>query len=158
MSHFTNALTVHISKNETQLFLANHTSEAAVGTLAIGFENVLPGPIRVTPPRPIDLELAIEYIEEEVMPWAQKLPAQPYLCLVGNEEVVNVITALFDQDASKPYSIDQIEDAFRRLCEIAEGSPAKGNESLITPVAVSTLLILREMMHHIGFNELQLYR
>lgn len=109
-------------------------------TLALGLDNVRPGPLRSEPPSAMELEAAIEYVENVVMPLARQLPSGALLHVEG--ELPPGVEAL--------RSIEEIEARFNEIVAVAHGRPA-GRSGLADRRHASAVLILREWMHHLGF-------
>jgi len=74
MSTRLNTVTLQLGRQESEVWVNASLSDAARVQLSVGWANVLPGPLRTSPPRPIDLEIAIQNIEEHVMPLARMVP------------------------------------------------------------------------------------
>jgi hypothetical protein len=104
--------------------------------------------LRHAPPRPQELEAAIEAVEDIVMPLHRVLPPA---------EVLHVLAA-----DGKPLAAlaqartrEELEALFNRAAAIAQGRPASSDPALADPQTVATLVILREVMHHLGFTQLR---
>jgi hypothetical protein len=128
--------------------------------LDLGWGHVVPGPFASTPPRPAELERAIEFVEDQVMPLARIIPRGPVLC-VGCEgleapELARVVRGALRERGPSVFGLPHIEAAFARLAAIAEGAPAGDDESLARPQVAAALLIVRELMHHAGLQEVTL--
>ncbi|QQX88156.1 hypothetical protein JJQ59_22440 [Cupriavidus necator] len=112
-------------------------------TLAIGVDNVRPGTFSTQPPHPSELEAAIEYVENVVMPLARRLPRDAVLAVEG--ELPREVKALRD--------IDDVEARFNSVVAVAYGGPIT-DAVLSDQRHASAVLILREFMHHLGFGRL----
>jgi len=143
-------VTLHLGNQHSDLWIDASLTDPANMQLNIGWGNVLPGPLRFSPPRPLDLEVAIQNIEEHVMPLARIIPSNALLKISCIEDGAPNLISLMQMHAKAKvaYHLDDIEAAFSRLCAIAEGSPSGRNNPLIEPVVVASLLIVRELMHH----------
>lgn len=144
MSTRLNTVTLQLGRQESEVWVNASLSDAARVQLSVGWANVLPGPLRTSPPRPIDLEIAIQNIEEHVMPLARMVPVGASLRISYVGDSVQSLLP-FIQGSCR---LDDIEAVFSRLCAIAEGSPAEADAQLIEPAAVASLLIVRELMQH----------
>lgn len=148
--HLPNTLTLHIGKLSSDLWIDVSGADMPDVQLSVGWCNVLPGPLHTSPPKPVELEIAIQYIEDHVMPLARTIPNGSSLCVqcVG-EGAPSLFPILQVQPVSlHTCHIDDIEAAFSRLCAIAEGRPVGEDGQLIVPTASASLLIVRELMHH----------
>ena len=109
-------------------------------SLAIGVDNVRPGPFSTQPPHASELEAAIEYVENVVMPLARCLPRDAILSVEG--ELLPELKALRD--------IDDVEKRFTAVVAAAYGEHAA--DSVPSQHYAGGLLILREFLHHLGFG------
>jgi hypothetical protein len=53
---------------------------------------------------------------------------------------------------------EELEARFERAAAIAFGRPGSSDPELTDAGVVATVLVLREVMHHLGFTRLQLLR
>jgi hypothetical protein len=123
--------------------------------LSIGWCNVLPGPLRDSPPKPEELEMAIQYIEDHITPLARIITKGSVLCVrcVG-EGAPSLFPLIHTRPVLRnPCPIDDIEAAFSRICAIAEGRPVGEDGQLIDQATAALLLIVRELMHHTGLTQ-----
>jgi hypothetical protein len=107
--------------------------------------------LRHVPPTALEAELAIEVIEEAVMPLHREVGGGGTLRVAGGAEaqaLAALAGALLDAQA--------VEDLFSRAAAIAQGRPAASDPVLAQPAVFATLLILREVLHHLAFARLAL--
>lgn len=105
------------------------------------------------PPRPIQLEAAIAEVENHVMAAAHEAAGIGRLVLPpATFAQILRMTAL----AGVPrLSLEQLEAAFNTLVAVAEGRPA-GSSGIATDTAsVATLVLVRELMHHLVLEILE---
>lgn len=150
--HSPSTLTLHIGKLSSDLRTDASGKGMSDVQLSIGWCNVLPGPLHNSPPKPVELEMAIQYVEDQVMPLARIIPKGSVLCVRCVEEGAPSLLPLTHAQSS--YSIDNIETKFSRLCAIAEGQPVGEDGLLIEQAAAASLLIVRELMHHNGLTQI----
>lgn len=144
-----NSVTLLLGEKQSALQINPAIAGRSTLPVALGWANVLPGPLRVTPPGPLDLEMAIQYIEEQVMPLARDIPAGALVRLVCTEKgAPDLLPALSAGASPAVFHVDEIELRFGRLCAIAEGSPAGNDQPLVEPATAAALLVVRELMHH----------
>lgn len=118
---------------------------AAVACIAVGTaSSAMP---RHDPPMPRELEHAITAIEDAVMPLARRLPPWSILVVSGGamHEPVPSLDGL---------ALGDVERLFQQLAAVAEGRPAASSGLPPGPTSAATLLIVREFMHHLGFESL----
>ncbi len=99
------------------------------------------------PPRAIDLERAIDAVEEAIE--AGPLRNTPRGVLLLSGEVSAQMPLWHDIEAGALLSRDEVEQAFSRVVASPGASTPPGE-------TVAALLMLRELMHHLGFSHLGL--
>jgi hypothetical protein len=122
--------------------------------LALGPAQLVQGYLRHDPPTGAELEAAIEVAEDLVMPLHGHWPADEELRVVSTETAVATLAGL----GSDAVTRDQLEDLFNRAAAVAQGRPRSSDPQLAQPQVMATLLVLREVMHHLGFTRLVLAR
>lgn len=138
-------LKLRIGEHSSSLWVDALGAGAPDVLLNIGWGNVQPGPFRTSPPRPAELEIAIERIEDQVMPLARIIPRGPVLC-------VRCEGAGAPRLSPQALRLDDVEAAFSRLAAIAQGRPVGEDADLIVPRTAAAVLIVRELMHHTGLQ------
>ena len=127
-------------------FSVNMSIPLSVDALA---RNVL----RHTPPRPIEIEHAIELVEDAVMPVRAQLPEAFTL-----QTADALLRAMAIDGAEWPgaesawLSTDAAEHLFNRLVARAEGRPASQDAIPVDPASAARLIAVREMLHHWGLG------
>ncbi|OYQ39787.1 hypothetical protein CHU94_10570 [Rhodoferax sp. TH121] len=107
--------------------------------------------MRYTPPTPLDIEHAIEQVEDVVMPLAAKLVRTDQLQLRGPGAALILQGVGAAPGAVLRWSLDDVEDLFNRLAMVSQGRPS-GQEALPTePQFYAAMVILRECLHHLRF-------
>lgn len=119
--------------------------------LAVGPQGLAAQVFRHDPPTPLELEQAIDLIEDAFM--ASKVPHATRADLLMAEELLPPLLSLASQGAR--LSREDVERQFEQLAArslagvpLRAGLPA-GRE------AAAALVILREVMHHLGFQGLR---
>jgi hypothetical protein len=107
--------------------------------------------LRHDPPQPQELEAAIEAVEDLVMPLHGRWPADASLHVVFAQSALLPI-------AGAELTRDQLELLFDRAAAIVLGRPGSSDPALADADAIAELVILREVMHHLGFTGLVLAR
>jgi hypothetical protein len=120
--------------------------------LAMGYRALVPGQtlgqFRREPPSPLELEQAIAWVEDIVMPLAADLAPCSALQLAPGP-----LSPVFGQVR---LPLARIEQSFAQLAAMAEGDPLAARDLPAGRDVAATLLILREFMHHLGFIEVNL--
>lgn len=133
--------------------------DALVITLPVGYELVASRYFRHTPPNYDDIEYAINYIEDEIEKVVRQIPAV-------NAELVTEVgfirrIALLCGCPDEPHihlGRDVLERLFGRYAEIAVGRPPRADETDVSPMFYAQLLIFREFMHHLKFEQIVINR
>ena len=113
--------------------------------------------LRHAPPSPLEIERAIERVEDAVMPARARLPAALRLqtddarlrALVGAASAARA-------DAPVWLDIDTVEQIFNRLVARAQGRPASQDPLPVDGPSAARLVIVRELLHHWRLDGLRL--
>ncbi|MEG3132802.1 hypothetical protein SC206_04360 [Rouxiella sp. T17] len=140
---------LHIGREETQV-----TIDGELQCLTLGSELTSVGYFRHQPPTPEEMETAIMVVEDEVVRLRHNI--MPRASLYSEDNEIRAIARLsgIAEDEAMHLSLDAVERTFDRLALVINGRPASfegipdGNDF------AATLLILREFMHHLQFDEI----
>ena len=147
-------VTLRIERGETRVVSQRGNEPADTIVLAIGY--AAPGQLslRHEPPTPVELENAIAVIEDAVMPLSKRLPRPSEL--VGSGRAIEAIAAAAGQagHGNVRVALDEVERLFQQLAAVSEGRPAASGGVPSGADFAATLLILREFMHHLGFDSI----
>ena len=102
------------------------------------------------PPGGVELEAAIDAIEEALVPVIPELQAGDSL-ETSDPEVLALAEFAGLQGAGR-FSLDitDVERQFNRLVDVATGRPASAEGLPLRAEFIANLVILREIMHHAG--------
>lgn len=121
----------------------------------IGAEKTAREFFKHNPPTAGEVENAIQVVEDEVMPLHRLLA--PNSNLYTLDESVREIaqqTQFLESEHGMILSRTDMEHVFGRLAAIISGRPASQDVLPTTNTYAATLLILREVMHHLGFSNI----
>lgn len=119
--------------------------------MATGWKDVVRRHFKNQPPTALELEAAIEAVEDEIMRVRQKVPSEAPVETSDPGIRDIAVAAGVAQSDDMILALEAVERSFQRL---PTGDPSMpGN-----PRFSSTLLILRELMHHFGFGEIRIRR
>ncbi len=123
----------------------------------IGSEKTAQECFKHNPPTPGEVENAIVAVEDEVMQAAKMIPAVTRLvtCDAGIDEIVRQLDP-YQQRADHLLYRNDLEAVFGRYAAIVSGRPASTDTLPQTPLFAATLLILREVMFHLNFAEIEI--
>ena len=118
----------------------------------IGTERTASDFFKHNPPTPADVENAIQVVEDEVMPLHRLLMATSDLYTL-DESIQDIarLTVYSEVQHGLTLARKDVEQVFNRLAAIISGRPASQDVLPTTNSFAATLLILREVMHHLGF-------
>lgn len=107
----------------------------------------------------LSIEQAIEQVEERVMPWRRKLPSAARL-FTGGADMIDIArrAGMPDENDAWVLSTDSVEQVFNRWIARVQGRPVSQDDLPLTPRFSSGLLVLRECLHHLGFNGVTVLR
>ena len=103
----------------------------------------------------VAIEQTIAEVEDILMPWHGKLPA--FALLFTTDTVVAELACWAGMPAkAEAWRLTQetVEHLFNRWVARAQGRPASQDELPITGRFSATLLVLREWLHHLGFEDI----
>jgi len=119
--------------------------------LAIGWKDLVRRFFKHDPPTPFELEAAIAAVEDEIMRIRHEVPSQSSVETRDPAIVEIAIAGGAAPGDEMIFALEAVEQCFQRL--VARPAAMPDN-----PRFRSTLLILRELMHHFGFRELRISR
>lgn len=134
-----------IGAQESAVAFGRDDDVPAVARIAVGTASG--GMPRHDPPLPSELEHAIATIEDAAMPLARRLPPSSILVVSGG--AMHELAPAHDGLA-----LGDVEQLFQQLAAVAEGRPVASSGLPPGPTVAATLLIVREFMHHLGFESL----
>ncbi len=144
---------IHISEQETRVAAETGSATAMTFALSVGVLRLGPGPFHHEPPSPLELENAIAAVEDAVMPLAKLVPTSTALA-TGDAGAVRMARFARPGLAAFPavLSLDEVERQFDDVAAISLGRPAVSAGLPTDGAFVAYVLILREFMHHVGFQ------
>ena len=113
--------------------------------------------LRHAPPSPLEIERAIERVEDAVMPARARLPAALRL-QTDDARLRAMVGAAGAARADAPVwlDIDTVEQIFNRLVARAQGRPASQDPLPVDGPSAARLVIVRELLHHWRLDGLRL--
>lgn len=125
--------------------------------VSLGVDSLVATTLRHTPPKPIEIEHAIELTEEHVMPLAKQFAVGESFQLQGLGAALLAPGLTVTAGATpRSFHIDDIESIFNRLVAISEGRPATQEHLPTDARFVAVVIIVREFMHHLRFANVQI--
>lgn len=140
------AVLCHADAELTRLAWQDDAGVPVTVSLALGPGSVAARCFRQEPPTAVEMERAIDLVEDALMPLARVVPTGRGLWPAGAlAAALPMVPGRLRED---------VEDLFQRLASVALGHPAAGVGLPQDRVFVAAVLLLRELMHHLGFASL----
>ena len=143
---------LHIGDDATGVAAGTGAEPDAVLVLQMGAQRTATDFFKHQPPSPLEIETAIMAVEDEVMRARAAVVGSP--ALYATDERVADMARLLGSPAE--LTLEQVERLFNQLAARAEGRPASQVDIPDDAEFAATLLILREFMHHLGFEAVQI--
>ena len=150
----TSSVLLHIGPEQTDITVRTAGREDLHLPLTLGSQLTSLAYFRHTPPTPAELENAIMVVEDELMRVRHDIPSGARVSSSDNDIRAIARLAGVAENEQMPLSVEAVERTFDRLALVINGRPAsfegipEGNDF------AATLLILREFMHHLQFEEI----
>jgi hypothetical protein len=100
------------------------------------------------------LERAIEWTEDQIQAAHAAVPAGARLCT--SESDVRLIARAAGLSADAPLHVEAVEQTFSRLVLRAFGQSPHQEDLPDEPRVFATVVLLREMLHHLRFRQIQI--
>lgn len=133
----------------------NHPYE--IMQLSIGYETISQNIFRHNPPTSSEVEEAIMVTEDQIMN-ASREHIFNKCQIITSDTIVKEIASNRDKyEKDKIVNLHEVEAVFSRFAAIVCGRPASLDDLPLNNKFTASLLILRELMHHLNFNEIAIY-
>lgn len=142
---------LHIGDSQTVLAMGTNREPAVVLALAIGSAKTAADQFRQDPPAPIEMENAIMVVEDEVTRARHQAAASALFTVDRSVRQIALIAGVAERD-EMTLSREAVEQTFDRLSGLVLGRPAASEALPAGGAFAATLLILRELMHHLKFS------
>ncbi len=128
--------------------------------LSLSLQQLLDAGLQRFPPGEIALEQGIAMTEDALMPHVAALRQHPLEVLEMADDALAPLPALLGQNigTAHTFGIDAVEQTFNLLADVGAGLPAHRVGFPEQPRFVAALLVVRELMHHVGWSALRLSR
>lgn len=140
--------------NQLRLVVSGH--DTVLTALPAGTAWVLPvgtstlWPPAVNGPSAVAIEGAIQVVEDAIERVAGLVPRVPRALVPAS------VLGPLQWPPAEPIPMDRIERAYQALAARAMGSPSAHGSGFADPAGDALVLILRELMHHLGWTALQM--
>jgi len=148
--------TTELDIGDRQTSVVVRRGEVAEAQLALplGSQQLADTTFRHDPPRPVELESAIDAVEDQILAVVDVVPPASSLVLLGPiaRQLADVIRGA--EGGSSTLNIEAVEGLFQRLASESLGNPAARRGLPAGNAFVAGMLIVREFMHHLGFESI----
>lgn len=143
---------LHIGTEQTVLVTGSNLEPEALLTLGIGSRKTANEYFKHVPPTAAEIENAIAAVENEVV----RAGLVDGSALVTTDATIREIALLSGVAAGAELGLglEAMERTFERLAAVTLGRPASREELPTGAAFAATLLILREVMHHLRFSSI----
>jgi hypothetical protein len=146
---------LHIAEEYTLMITGTDTAAESTWLLKIGSQLIARTFFRHNPPTSDEIENAIQVVEDEIMSIRKLIPENSRL-FTSDPEIGEIarLTKSATNNSGSLLLREDMEHLFNRLAAIITGRPASQDILPTTNTFAATLLILREVMHHLGFADI----
>jgi len=147
---------LHIGKDSTCVAYGTGFEPEQILMLDMGSNRTSSKFFKHNPPSPLEIENAIMIVEDEVT--RAREVAKERASLYSTDEMLHDMARLagYPDESAVTLSLEQVEKLFDQLVARSEGRPSTQVDLTDDPELSATLLILREFMHHLKFDEIKL--
>ena len=142
---------LHIGERVTRLVVRADGASREF-TLALGLDRPGARPFASLWPTETELEAAIEAVEDIVMPLAREIARGTALHTADPQ--ARSVADWLARPAGAVLTLDDVEASFRAMADIAVGQPPSVSRLPAEPGLCAWVLIVRELMHHLGLGTL----
>lgn len=152
-----NRTLLHIGSQQTVLEVgaAGGPSTRQRMVLPIGASIVAERYFRHDPPTPGEIESAIMVVEDEVTRARELVRNSDLFSVDDGIRQLAWVAGVADAEPTR-LTLEAVEQTFDRLAAVSQGSPVASSGLPAGGEFAATLLILRELMHHLGFSGITL--
>lgn len=149
---------LHIGGERVAVATGIGNEPSGVVILEIGYNKTAVDYFKHNPPTPSEVEYAIMAIEDEIARVRAIIPKDSMLISV--DECIREIALYCGLDNQPELNLNReaVEQAFARFSSVVQGLPIPSLSPLSSATFSSSLLILREFMHHMKFVSIHIIR
>ena len=151
-----NTLRLDIGAAETTAVLSRPDGREERWRLPIGLVTLWPMPVSKQGPSALAIEHAIQTVEDAIQPLAGHLPAGTRLVVAAKVMAPLQRAGAIWGLAHEAIALTQIEREYQQLAARSVGAPSATGSGFADPAGAALVLILRECLHHLGFDAVHL--
>ena len=145
---------LHMAGDRVLLDVVSDGRSSSPVTLEAGSMRRILASLRHEPPTAVELESAIEGVENDLMPVLRALPERSLLTTSWPD--IGEIARIAGLDLTSDVRLDTatVERLFNNLADVAYGTPAAQLGVPTNRGFAAALIVLREVLHHGGFESI----
>ena len=146
---------LHLGDDRFMLAWGTGTEPAQLSLLPLGLQELTHRLVPHGHLSEVAIEQTIAEVEDTLMPWHGKLP--DFALLFTTDAAVAELAwwaGMPDKAGAWRLTKETVEHLFNRWVARAQGRPASQDELPTTGRFSATLLVLREWLHHLGFEDI----
>ncbi|MBT9552411.1 MAG: hypothetical protein IV088_16290 [Hydrogenophaga sp.] len=151
-----NTLYLDIGATDTTAVLSLPDGGESRWHLPIGWAVLWPGPVGPSGPSALAIEQAIQTVEDQVERLAGHIPAGARLVVAAGAMAPLQRAGAIWGLAHEAIARAQIEREYQQLAARSVGAPSAKGSGFDDPAGDALVLILRECLHHLGFDAVHL--
>ena len=152
----TSTLHLDIGAAETTAVLSLPAGGESLWHLPIGLAKLWSLPVSKQGPSALAIEHAIQTVEDAIQPLAGHIPAGARLVVAADAMAPLQRAGAIWGLAHEAIGLAQIEREYQQLAARAVGAPSATGSGFDDPAGDALVLILRECLHHLGFDAVHL--
>lgn len=139
--------------DQITLCVTEESSADNAQTLQVGSRQNLISRLQHEPATAYELEAAIADIEDALMPVIALLPEHRNLA-TSEPDILQIAKVIGEQD---DLTLESVELLYNRLADMAYGTPSAHLGVPETREFTASVLFIRELMHHAGFDVIHIH-
>lgn len=151
-----NTLRLDIGAAETTAVLSLPDGSEQRWRLPIGWAVLWAAPVSPSGPSALAIEHAIQTVEDQIQPLAGHLPMGARLVVAADAMAPLQRAGAIWGLVHETIPLAQIEREYQQLAARAVGAPQARGSGFDDPAGDALVLILRECLHHLGFDVVHL--
>jgi len=152
MNSATSTLRLHIGERDTTAVLQRPGASEQRWVLPIGLMVLWPAPTRSEGPSPLAIENAIQVVEDQLQRLHRHVPAGTRLEVAPDGLVPLQRGGSIHGLVHEAIAMAVVEAEYQQLAARALGAPSGRGTGFDRPTGDALVLILRECLHHLGFD------
>jgi hypothetical protein len=156
MGSASSILRLHIGERDTTVALQPPGASEQRWVLPIGLAVLWSAPDRSEGPSPLAIENAIQVVEDELQRLHHHVPAGARLVVMPDGLAPLQRGGAIHGLVNETIALAVVEAEYQQLAARSQGAPSARGTGFDQPTGDALVLILRECLHHLGFDAVHL--